>query len=58
TAALCAYDWLLTIDREFKYIWSRKISFTNCLYFGYRYPAHINLILQLLARIAWPGWQN
>ncbi|PCH35307.1 hypothetical protein WOLCODRAFT_79634, partial [Wolfiporia cocos MD-104 SS10] len=55
---VCAYDWFLTLDREIRYVWRAKLSFPTLLYYGCRYPALVNLVLQLLTRAAWRNWQD
>ncbi|KZT04437.1 uncharacterized protein LAESUDRAFT_727911 [Laetiporus sulphureus 93-53] len=56
--ALCCYDYVLTLDREIKFIWKTELSFATSLYYAFRYSALFNTIMVLLTRIAWPSWQS
>ncbi|KZT07031.1 uncharacterized protein LAESUDRAFT_725365 [Laetiporus sulphureus 93-53] len=55
---LCCYDYILTLDREIKYIWKADLSLATSLYYAFRYAALFNTIMVLLTRIAWPSWQS
>ncbi|PCH40194.1 hypothetical protein WOLCODRAFT_67179, partial [Wolfiporia cocos MD-104 SS10] len=55
--ALSCYDYLLTLDREIKFIWKADLSFATVLFYSSRYPIVFNAILEILIRVAW-DWQN
>ncbi|KAH9938350.1 uncharacterized protein B0H18DRAFT_966783 [Fomitopsis serialis] len=55
--ALYVYDYLLTLDREVRYIWGVRPSFGTILFYFYRYPALANTVLEVLTRIDAP-WQT
>ncbi|EED83139.1 predicted protein [Postia placenta Mad-698-R] len=40
------------------YIWNAEKTFPTLLFFAYRYSALLNLVNELLARVAWPRWQT
>lgn len=56
--ALCCYDWFLTLDREVESIWKTEQSLVTILFYGIRYPAILNTVIELLTRISWPSWQS
>ncbi|KZT07009.1 uncharacterized protein LAESUDRAFT_652332, partial [Laetiporus sulphureus 93-53] len=55
---LCCYDYILTLDREIKFIWKADLSLATSLYYASRYAALSNTIIVLLTRIAWTSWQT
>ncbi|KAI0729821.1 hypothetical protein C8Q72DRAFT_883918 [Fomitopsis betulina] len=55
---LCCYDWFLTLDREVESIWKTEQSLVTILFYGIRYPAILNTVIELLTRISWPSWQS
>ncbi|PCH40202.1 hypothetical protein WOLCODRAFT_68308, partial [Wolfiporia cocos MD-104 SS10] len=56
-SAVSCYDYLLTLDREIKFIWKVGLSFTTIFFYSYRYPILLNAILEILGRVMW-SWQN
>lgn len=57
TAVWCL-DYLLTLDREIRYFWFSSWSFNKVLFFGYRYPPLLYIIINIFAIPPWPSWQN
>ncbi|PCH40204.1 hypothetical protein WOLCODRAFT_68561, partial [Wolfiporia cocos MD-104 SS10] len=55
--AVSCYDYLLTLDREIKFIWKADLSFATFLFYSYRYPILLNAVLEILGRVTW-GWQS
>ncbi|EPT00601.1 hypothetical protein FOMPIDRAFT_101146 [Fomitopsis schrenkii] len=55
---LCCYDWCLTFDREVESIWKTEQSLVTILFYGFRYPALLNTVIELLSRMSWPSWQS
>ncbi|KZT06992.1 uncharacterized protein LAESUDRAFT_758804 [Laetiporus sulphureus 93-53] len=45
---LCCYDYILTLDREIKFIWKADLSFATSLYYAFRYAALCNTIMYVL----------
>ncbi|TFY58320.1 hypothetical protein EVJ58_g6490 [Rhodofomes roseus] len=55
---LCCYDWCLTLGREIDLIWKSEQSLVTILFYGLRYPAVLNTVIELLSRITWRSWQS
>ncbi|KAH9941660.1 uncharacterized protein BXZ73DRAFT_74865 [Epithele typhae] len=53
--ALVGYDYLLTLDREIKYIWTRKVTSASVIYVITRYCSLTAIVLTLLNFFPWPG---
>ncbi|KZT06994.1 uncharacterized protein LAESUDRAFT_652070, partial [Laetiporus sulphureus 93-53] len=56
-AALCFYDYILTLDREIKFIWKADLSLATSLYYAFRYVALSNTLIELLKGIVWQSMQ-
>ncbi|KAI0734228.1 hypothetical protein C8Q72DRAFT_792040 [Fomitopsis betulina] len=56
--ALIVYDYILTFDREVRFVWASRQSLGTFLFYGFRYPAVFNIVLVLLARLTFPSWQS
>ncbi|EPT01317.1 hypothetical protein FOMPIDRAFT_1102612, partial [Fomitopsis schrenkii] len=52
------YDFILTFDREVRFVWASRQSLGTMLFYGFRYPVMFNSILVILARTTAPGWQS
>ena len=57
-SAMVLYDYILTFDRELRFVWACKQSLGTILFYGFRYPAMINIVLVSLARTTAPDWQS
>ncbi|KAH9922458.1 uncharacterized protein B0H18DRAFT_879372, partial [Fomitopsis serialis] len=56
--ALCCYDWMLTFGHEVDLIWKSKQSPVTILFYGIRYPALLNTVIEMLSRISWRSWHQ
>lgn len=56
--ALCWYDFFLTLDREIKFVWKAEQSLATILFYFYRYPGLLNLIIELSGRMSLHNWQT
>ena len=52
------FDYLLTFDREIQYFWRSSWSLNKVLFFGYRYPPLLYILINIFAIPPWPSWQN
>ena len=52
------FDYLLTLDREIRYFWCSSWSLNKALFFGYRYPPLLYILINILAIPPWPSWQD
>ena len=56
--AVWCFDYLLTLDREIEYFWCSSWSLNKALFFGYRYPPLLYILINIFAILPWPSWQN